>query len=44
MISHDFFGNDTCVLIADTWNFVFEKTPSADNCIVGPDYLEKDYF
>ena len=32
------------VIHSSTWNFVFEKTPSADNCIVGPDYLEEDYF
>jgi hypothetical protein len=30
--------------IADKWNFVFETAPSADNCIVGPDYSAETNF
>jgi len=43
-ISQVFEASDIYMFIADTWNFVFEMAPSADNCIVGPDYSTEAYL
>ena len=43
-ISQQLQGLKNLPYIADTWNFVFEMAPSADNCIVGPDYSTEAYF
>ncbi len=32
------------VIYSSTWIFVFETTPSADDCIVDPDYPAEAYF
>jgi hypothetical protein len=44
LLENDITGSEYTFKMTDTWNFVFEMAPSADNCIVGPDYSTEAYF